>query len=129
MKKKILILIGIFAIIGFGVYKYAYKPQRNIATEKPEFNLSTTELATEFETNDSLANTKYLNKTISIYGKITNIDLKTNAILVDEKIYITITNAIDQNLKVSSRIKVQARYIGFDDLLEEFRMDQGTILK
>lgn len=129
MKKKILIYCGILILIGFGIYKYAYQPQRNIATEKAIFKISASELTTEFSTNDSLANLKYLDKTISIYGKITSIDLKNNAIVIDNKIYVTFTEKLDQNLKTEGQINAKARYIGFDDLLEEHRMDQGTIIK
>ena len=74
MKKKILIFIAILAIISFGIYKYAYKPQRNIAAEKSDFEISASALATEFFTNESVANSKYLDKTVTIYGKITNME-------------------------------------------------------
>lgn len=129
MKKKILIYLGIISVIGFGIYKYAFKPQRNIATENAIFKISANQLTTEFSANDSIANLKYLDKTISIYGKITSMDLKNNAIVIDNKIYVTFTEKLDQNLKTESQIKAKARYIGFDDLLEEHRMDQGTRIK
>ena len=128
MKKKLLIFTAIFAIIGFGIYKYAFKPQRNIATEKATFEISADQFVSEFSADDSKANVKYLDKTIFIYGKITNIDLKNNSIIVNDKIYVTFTEKINQNLKSESTVKLKARYVGFDDLLEEYRMDQGTII-
>ncbi len=129
MIKKILIFSAILAFIGFGIYKYAFKPQRNIATEKATFEIAADDFLQEFSAQDSIANLKYLDKTIFIYGKITTIDLKNNAIIVNDKIYVTFTEKLDQNLQVESPAKLKARYVGFDDLLEEYRMDQGTIIK
>ncbi len=129
MKKKILLIVGILVIAGFGIYKYAYKPQRNIATEKAIFEIASNDFILEIAGDNNIANSKYMDKTISIYGKITNIDFENNAIVIDNKIYITFIDAIQKSLSTASPIKVKARYIGFDDLLSEYRMDQGTILE
>ncbi len=126
MKKKISIAVVVLALGAFGIYKYAYKSQRNISTEKAEIETNAKSLESEFLMNDSLANVKYLDKTINIYGKITNIDLKTKSIVLDEKVYITFLENISPTLKLQNNVKVKGRFIGFDDLLSEFRIDQAS---
>jgi preprotein translocase subunit YajC len=127
MKNKIIITVVILVLGAFGLYQYAYKSQRDISTEKAEMETNVKNLESEFAMNDSLANIKYLDKTINIYGKITNIDLKTKSIVLDEKVYITFLNNVSSTLKLQNNVKVKGRFIGFDDLLSEFRIDQATI--
>ena len=127
MKKKVLIFVGILCLAGFGIYQYAYKPQRNIGLEKPDFDISVPNLELEFVKSDSLANLKFLDKTISIYGKITNIDLSNKIITVDKKLLARFTNSIPNTLQLQNSIALKGRVVGFDDLLEEIQMDQCTI--
>lgn len=129
MKKKIIITLTFIILIVIIVYFYAFKAQRNIGSEKAIFELSVIALETEFETNDSLANNKFLDKTIIIYGKITDIDLKTNGIVIDEKVYITVSDQKLDQITSNQDIKIKGRFIGYDDLLEEYRLDQGSIVK
>lgn len=128
MKKKVLIFVSILCLAGFGIYQYAYKPQRNIGLEKPEFDISVPNLESEFVKSDSLANQKFLDKTISIYGKITNIDLKTNSIVIDDKVYVTFIEKNLNSLSINNNIKVKGRFIGYDDLVGEFRFDQAVLV-
>lgn len=129
MKKKILIFAALAAITAFFAYHYAYKSQRDISSETAIFELSVKDIQTAFSTNDSLANKKYLDKTITIYGKITNLDSKTNSIVLDDKVYVTFLPANQANLALNQEVKIKGRFIGFDDLIEEFRIDQGTVVK
>ena len=129
MKKKVLIFVGILCLAGFGIYQYAYKPQRNIGLEKPDFDISVPNLELEFVKSDSLANLKFLDKTISIYGKITNIDLKTNSIVLDDKVYVTFIAKKNQTQQsIGTAIKIKGRFIGYDDLVGEFRFDQAVLV-
>ncbi|MEO0058790.1 MAG: hypothetical protein RLZZ312_437 [Bacteroidota bacterium] len=127
MKKKILIAVVAAVLIGIAIFAYAYKPQRNIASEKATFETTVANITSEFTANDSLANLKFLDKTIIIYGKITNIDLQSNSIMLDNKIYITFTEKIATKLIENQSLKIKGRFIGYDDLISEFRMDQATL--
>lgn len=128
MKKKVLIFVSILCLAGFGMYQYAYKPQRNIGLEKSDFDISVANLESEFAKSDSLANKKFLDKTISIYGKITNIDLKTNSIVLDDKVYVTFIEKNLSSLNIDKAIKIKGRFIGYDDLVGEFRFDQAVLV-
>lgn len=126
MKKKILIALAAAVLIGIAIFAYAYKPQRNIASEKATFETTVANITSEFTANDSLANLKFLDKTITIYGKITNVDLQSNSIMLDEKMYITFIEKIATKFDVNQSLKIKGRFIGYDDLINEFRMDQAT---
>ena len=127
MKNKLLITaVVLFALIVI-VYNYLYKSHRDIATENVSYSVSVQNVYNSFKQNDSLANKKYVDKTIEIYGKITNIDLPSKIITVDEKLIARFTKNVPNNLKLKSFIVLKGRLVGYDDLLGEIQMDQCTV--
>lgn len=129
MKKKIGLVVIFLIFVGTLVYLYAYKDHRNIATEKSDFEITVLKLKTEFLENDSIANLKYQDKTIEVVGKITNVDTETKGIVLDDKLYGTFNESLPTDLAVGKVVKIKGRFIGFDDLLEEFKLDQISVVK
>ena len=129
MKKKQIIIISVIVLISYFGYNYIYHEQRDIATEKSNFSLKLSNLENDLKKGDESFNKKYLDKTIEITGKITEIDSLSNAILIDDKIFATFSEKLNVDLKVNQNIQIKARCIGYDDLLEKFRFDQVTIIK
>lgn len=127
MRKKIIIVTVLILVLAFIGYLYMYKSHRDIATETATYSETVSKVYTTFQKNDSLANAKYLDKTIEIYGKITNIDLPNKIITVDEKLTARFTNGFPNTLKLQNGIKLKGRVVGYDDLLAEIQMDQCTI--
>lgn len=127
MKKNALIIIVLLVAIGLGIYFYMYKDHRDIASEDASFSITVNTLQTEFTDNDSVANKKYLDHTIEVYGKISNVDVSSNAVVLDEKIFGTFKNAMPKDLTVGKPLKIKGRFIGYDDLLGEFKIDQVTV--
>lgn len=128
MKKKLLIF-GVFIIFGgFLLYNYIYKEHRNIADETESFVVTVVGLKEDYSKNDSLANVKYLDKTIVIYGKITSIDLSNKMLMIDTSLAAVIKDN-NVELKQNDSIKLKGRFIGYDDLLEEFKMDECSIIE
>lgn len=86
MKKWILVLVLIAAVGAIAVYFYTFKkPARTAASEKAVYSISAKELATEFETDENTANTKYLNKVIKVYGTVVSVSESENEISVTLK--------------------------------------------
>lgn len=127
MRKKIIIALLILIVVAFGVYKFLYKEHRDIASEDVMYSETPAQVYDAFQKNDSLANSTYLDKTIEIYGKVTNIDLANKTITVDEKLSARFTNSIPGTLKPQNPITLKGRVVGYDDLLGEIQMDQCTI--
>ena len=106
-------------------YKFIYHEHRDIANEKAVFTVSVPQLLKEFVTDETKANAKYLDKSITVKGKITSIDMANKTIVVDEKVFAILT--ISNDVKVGSEVSVQGRLIGYDSLLEEIKIDQAQI--
>jgi hypothetical protein len=125
MRKKILILIVFISIVILG-YKYLYQDHRNIENESAEFVMSSDEIANLFSENAISFEQKFLNKTIAISGLISEINTKD--ISVDDKVFCQFSNDIKLSLESNSKIKIKGRVIGYDDLLEQVKLDQCTII-
>lgn len=123
MKKKLLILALILIVAGYFGYNYIYQDHRNIETEKAEFTIDATSLVAEFSENLSNAETKYLNKTIQITGKIT--ELANNELTISEGVFCTFNAGnFNTTFKLNDTVTIKGRCIGFDDLLEIVKLDQ-----
>ncbi|MFI0425589.1 MAG: hypothetical protein ACH34V_01420 [Flavobacterium sp.] len=128
MKKKLLIFVVFVIFGGFLLYNYIYKEHRNIANETESFVVTVVDLKEDYSKNDSLANAKYLDKTIVIYGKITSMDLSNKMLMIDTSLAAVIKDN-NVELKQNDSIKLKGRFIGYDDLLEEFKMDECSIIE
>ena len=126
MKKNIfiLIVIGLLVLIG---YKYVYHDHRNIEEETAEFKISSENLINAFSTNSSDAEKKYLNRTIEISGPVS--DSNESSITLGGGVFCQFTNNLPvESPKETQIIKIKGRLIGYDDLLEEIKLDQCTIV-
>lgn len=128
MKKIIVTSFVILIIAAVSFYFYAYKEHRDISSETADFSISTNTLQQEFNTNDSLFNAKYADRTVEIYGKISTVDLINSTIIIDNKFEVVFKDVVVKNLKIQDNIKTKVRYVGYDDLLEEFKFDQAVIV-
>lgn len=130
MKKKIIIVVVFILLsVAFAGYKFLYKEHRDIASEDVTYTETVIQVFDAFQKDTQKANAKYLDKTIEISGKITNIDPQNKLITVDEKLSATLTNGVPSDLKPQKAIVLKGRVVGYDDLLEEIQMDQCTIKK
>jgi hypothetical protein len=103
-----------------------YKDHRNIATEKALFTKIAKELIDEYQNDLQTTTTKYLDKTIEINGKVTDVEnenLTLNNAIVCYTDLITI-----KEIKVNTDIKVKGRSIGYDELLGLVKLDQVSII-
>lgn len=129
MKKKIIALFFLILLVVIAAYLYTYKSHRNIATEQGSFTVLATTLFTEFQSNEAVASAKYLDKTIDVSGNISSIDYKSKSMVVNEKLFALFANEIHVTIKTNSAIKIKGRFIGYDELLGEMKMDQCVIIE
>ncbi|MFD2892856.1 hypothetical protein ACFS5J_12620 [Flavobacterium chuncheonense] len=127
--KKIKVLIGIFILLlfAFAMFNYIYKGHRDVSSEKPSYVISAVDLENTFLENEEFANKKYLDQTIVINGKVTDVDVVNNIIILEGKVSAK-CNVPIVNVNFGTIIKVKGRFIGYDDLLEEYRMDECTVI-
>ncbi|NMH86656.1 OB-fold protein [Flavivirga algicola] len=119
-----LIIVVLIVIIG---YNYIYQDHRNIEKEKATFSLSADEISAEFSKDPDTAEKKYLNKTVEIYGTIT--ELNPMDMTLNNNVYgaFNISLTATTSYHINSKIKIKGRCIGYDDLLEQVKLDQCTI--
>ncbi|WP_395049182.1 hypothetical protein [Flavobacterium sp.] len=127
MKKKVIIFFFLLLIVVIGACLYTYKDHRDIATEKGSYTIAATEIFSEFRTNENVANAKYLDKTIEVTGDLSNIDVATKSIVINDKLFATFKEGIPKTLQSNSKIKIKGRFIGYDALVEELKMDQCVL--
>lgn len=126
MLRKI-VLFGIIITILIIGYNYVYQDHRDIAKEEAEFVLNSKEIKNEFVSNVFTAEEKYLNRTIEVSGTIS----ETNKadITIDDNVFCQFSNNINSSVNLNSIITIKGRVIGYDDLLEQVKLDQCILIK
>ena len=122
--KKWIISIAVI-IIGIVAYNYLYQDHRDISSEMPEFVITSDEIGAEFISDQQESETKYLNKTISIKGKVT--ESSTDDFTLDSKVFCQLKESLNSPLKTNSTTTVKGRVLGYDELLEQVKLDQCSI--
>jgi len=128
MSKRGKFLIGLIVIVAISYFGYNYimtAGARDIQTEKSEFTTSATAIFSEFSNKPEMATKKYLNKTVQISGKVTNIG--KNVITLNEKVSCQLQ--VSEKVTMGSQINIKGRVTGYDDLIEELKLDLCLIVK
>ncbi len=120
----IIICVSVLAILVFAIVGYNYVLHggaRNLSSEEAAFNITSKTIMDEFTADSEAANKKYLDKAITISGKITSIS--GNDVILDDGIVCSLTEN-DATLKVNETVILKGRLVGYDDLMGEIKMDQ-----
>ena len=128
MNKKIGYGILILLVAAIAIYRYTYQDHRDISSEKATYVVSIPELKKEFASNDSLAFAKYQDQTIELTAKITAVDLENKAAVLDNSVFATFNDSLPKDIVSGKTQKIKGRFLGYDELLEEFKMDQSSII-
>ncbi|WP_341215055.1 hypothetical protein [uncultured Wocania sp.] len=126
MKYKWVFALIIILLTIIVVYNYIYQDHRNIKTEQAEFILTPKEFLNEFSINPNKSEQKYLNKTIEVSGSVSEIN-KTD-LTIENNVFCQFNKNINLSAKINTRIKIKGRCIGYDDLLEQVKLDQCYII-
>jgi hypothetical protein len=129
-KKKWSIALAVLVIGAAGIYFYLNQPARDIASEEASFVLTENQLDTDFKNNDSLANLKYADKTIEYTGTISRLIPQTHSADVDQKTVVIFKDSLlPKDIKEKQKVTFKGRFVGYDDLMQEYQIDQVTIVK
>ena len=125
MKNKaiLLLFLGIILIVG---YSYIYKDHRVIENETPDFVATSNSVFQEFSENQQSSEIKYLDKTIEVKGIVT--ELNNNDLTLNNKIFCKFTKTIT-TIKLNDQVTLKGRCIGYDDLLEQVKLDQCNLIE
>ena len=126
-KRKIFFLVCILILLSVLIgYNYIYKNHRNISEEKAAFSVVSTSLIKEYTQNISTTTAKYLDKTIQLKGKVTEIE--QDYFVLDDVIVCYSDSITMSQTTIDKVINVKGRSIGYDELLDLIKLDQVTII-
>lgn len=130
MKKKIL-LIGVLLLVGVSVklYFYMYKDHRDVSTEEAKFAVTVADLQSQFVKDVVSSNAKYLDKAIEVSGIVTSIDAAGHSVVLDEKLSAVFLDSTLAGVALQKSVRIKGRFLGYDDLLEELKMDNASLEK
>ncbi|MDJ0645369.1 MAG: hypothetical protein QNJ57_05220 [Flavobacteriaceae bacterium] len=127
MKRKGILLVLILILSAYLGYRYLNKGHRNINSENAVIEIESTEFYVSFKKDQALFNKNYLDKTVQLHGSITEIE--GNGIILDAKNYINFKDSLTQEIKLKDQMTIKGRYVGYDDLLDQLKIDQASIVK
>lgn len=124
MKKWAILILLCIVVVIIG-YRYVYQDHRDIATETSIYKLTASDISNEFAINPMSSENKYLNKTIEVSGSIS--DENPQSITIEDKVFCQFSSEIQTSLN-TDQVKIKGRFIGYDDLLEQVKLDQCIII-
>jgi hypothetical protein len=125
-KTKVVVTAFIITVVVFFTYNYIMTGgARDLENEESEFTITAGNIFNEFTKDNDLATSKYLNKAVEISGLVTAAN--QNVIVLDSKVSCQLLLA--EKVEINTQLKIKGRVTGYDDLLEELKLDQCLILK
>ncbi|MAD29870.1 MAG: hypothetical protein CMC00_02455 [Flavobacteriaceae bacterium] len=120
--KVIITILLVFSVIGFTIYTYAMRPPTAIENKKIDFSGSSDELLLKIIDHTE----EWQDKIVVVSGEVTSLDDK--GILLSASIYCQLKDTtVLKKINPSNNISLKGRIIGYDDLLEELKLDQCII--
>jgi hypothetical protein len=107
-------------------YGYLYKDARDISTESTRHTITSSQLIADYNSDPKLADGKYLNAAIEVKGVVTEI---TDSVLtLDSIIFCGFNHRVKSDL-LNKNITIKGRCIGYDELFNEVKLDQCSIIE
>ena len=116
-------------LLATAVYFVWNKPHKDYSNMKTDITISSLNFINEFKANSTLATEKYLNQIIFVSGNTT--DKLTKSVVLDNGIVCTLDSSSLKALRliqINNEISIKGRFVGFDDLFEEIRLDHCFIM-
>lgn len=111
-------------VAGYAAYRYAYKPHTATEDRKVEYSGSTA----DFQASVSQDENAFLDKAVELSGPITSVS--ATDIVLGGSIYCQFEQgAVPSGLAKGSTAKIRGRYIGYDELLEEVKLDKCIVVE
>ncbi len=125
MRKKGLFFL-LLVVIGLLVYNYLYQDHRDISEETAEIITTSEKITEEFVNESQINEQKYIDKTIQVSGTIT--ELNDSDLTLDEGVFCQFKMSLKENLSLGDKIILKGRCIGYDDLLEQVKLNECTLI-
>jgi hypothetical protein len=126
--KKLAIGLVILVLVGLGIGVYLYnKPHRDFASEEAAYTLTADELAYYFNNDLESAKDKFLDKVVIVEGEVA--DKQEAGFIMEPGVYISLQDtAVFHRLQEGDEIGIKGRVLGYDDLMEEVKIDNASAI-
>ena len=125
--KKYLPLV--FIVLLMIVYAVWNKPHKNYSNTKPNIIIDSSNFINEFKANATIATEKYLNQIVLVNGNVT--DKLNKSVVLDNGIVCSLDSSSLEAFELIQKNDegiIKGRFVGFDDLFEEIRLDHCFIM-
>lgn len=123
-KNKVISIVVSLLTISFFIYQYTFRPNESIEDISPEYSGNSIDFISLATTNFDSWNTKV----VQLTGEITALD--KNGFTLNNKLFCQLKNEDDSSdVKANQTITIKGRVIGYDDLLEELKLNECIQLK
>ena len=122
--KVFLVFLIVSILMAVVVFNYSMKPPKKIETKEVAFNGTSDTFLSKIQEDAAI----WKDKVVVIEGLITSKDEK--GITLSNQIYCQFREDTDfTSLNNNDTVKLKGRVMGYDDLLEELKLDQCIIQK
>ena len=118
--RKVVALIIAFAVVSTTVYVCFF-----LDRVAPSIELSSAELIYKFSMDNTSNKSNLSENNILLSGAVTTV--KKSALIVDKKIFCKFKNGIS-DVKVGDTIKLLGKFIGYDELFQEYKLNDCSIV-
>ncbi|AZQ65107.1 hypothetical protein EI427_23105 [Flammeovirga pectinis] len=123
-KSKLLTLLIVLSSALVLSVAYIFKPPTTVENSSLSYNGEAIGFIKEIESNTS---TNYVAKVVQLNGTITQ--LEENGIQLNNKVFCQFSTSFPYKITKDSKITIKGKYIGFDELLDEIKLNNCTIIK
>jgi len=109
-------VLPLVALVAFVYYTKSLKP--DYASRKPNLITDSHDLLWRFQMNEG---TELINQIVQFKGKITGFD--SLLVIIDHRLICNPDSTMIMDLSIGDSATLKGRCIGYDDLLEELRLD------
>lgn len=120
--KVLLVVLALLVSAAFAGYKIIYKPHPKTTSQKALFTGAVAQFKHEAATNPE----RWQNAIVQLTGTITEVD--DLGLMLDNTTFCQMSDSLaTQGLSPKTNITLKGRFIGYDDLLEEVKLDKCII--
>lgn len=123
-KKASIWWLVIAGIVAYSGYLYLVKPPTKIQNQPSFYQGKSADLVQIIATQKDSMN----NKVVEVTGELTSIEQPF--LVLNQSVFCKMENFQNTGvLKSGDRVKIKGRFIGFDELLNEVKLDQCVVLE
>ena len=109
-------ILPLVALVAFAYYTTSLKP--DYAGKEPVLITDSKDLLWRFQMNEG---TELINQVVQFKGKVTGFD--SLLIILDHRLICSPDTSLQIDIGIGDSVNLKGRCLGYDDLLEELRLD------